>query len=131
MSHLSDSFRVLRLLLRLVFLCGRPLRPRVVGASILHPSSVRACLSLSLCLRVCVSFIFFGFGLWRMKRNYDIMLSLFYNFQYMKESRDITRVSVERVASGTGLANVYEFLSGKFPDRLDQAVHEGEKDFLI
>mmetsp|Transcript_25584 Transcript_25584/g.52432 ORF Transcript_25584/g.52432 Transcript_25584/m.52432 type:complete len:416 (-) Transcript_25584:143-1390(-) len=34
------------------------------------------------------------------------------------------RVSVERVVSGRGLANVYEFLAEKFPERLDKDVHE-------
>lgn len=33
------------------------------------------------------------------------------------------RVSVERVVSGRGLANVYEFLAEKFPDRVDKDVH--------
>ncbi|KAL7531701.1 hypothetical protein ACHAXR_004189 [Thalassiosira sp. AJA248-18] len=34
------------------------------------------------------------------------------------------RVSVERVVSGRGLANVYEFLAQKFPERVDKAIHE-------
>lgn len=34
------------------------------------------------------------------------------------------RVSVERVVSGRGLANVYEFLAQEFPDRVDPQVHE-------
>jgi glucokinase len=34
------------------------------------------------------------------------------------------RVSVERVVSGRGLANVYEFLAQKFPERVDAAIHE-------
>ncbi|CAN0449672.1 unnamed protein product, partial [Scytosiphon promiscuus] len=33
-------------------------------------------------------------------------------------------VSVERVASGTGIVNVYNFLSTTFPERIDQSVHE-------
>eukprot|EP00560_Eucampia_antarctica_P007579 CAMPEP_0197827062 /NCGR_PEP_ID=MMETSP1437-20131217/3933_1 /TAXON_ID=49252 ORGANISM="Eucampia antarctica, Strain CCMP1452" /NCGR_SAMPLE_ID=MMETSP1437 /ASSEMBLY_ACC=CAM_ASM_001096 /LENGTH=419 /DNA_ID=CAMNT_0043427777 /DNA_START=140 /DNA_END=1399 /DNA_ORIENTATION=+ len=37
------------------------------------------------------------------------------------------RVSVERVVSGKGLANIYEFLSQKFPERVDEKVH---KEFL-
>lgn len=36
-------------------------------------------------------------------------------------SRD--RVSVERVVSGIGLANVYEFLTQEFPKRIDAKVH--------
>ena len=35
-----------------------------------------------------------------------------------------TRVSTERVVSGRGLANVYEFLAQKFPNRVDRTVHE-------
>lgn len=34
------------------------------------------------------------------------------------------RVSVERVVSGRGLANVYEFLAQKFPERVDASIHE-------
>jgi glucokinase len=34
------------------------------------------------------------------------------------------RISVERVVSGTGLANVYDFLSNEFPDRVDPTVHQ-------
>jgi glucokinase len=34
------------------------------------------------------------------------------------------RVSVERVASGTGLVNVYQFLVQRFPERVDPIVHE-------
>ena len=33
------------------------------------------------------------------------------------------RVSVERVISGPGLANVYEFLAAKFPAEVNKAVH--------
>ena len=32
-------------------------------------------------------------------------------------------MSVERVVSGKGLANVYEFLAQKFPHRVDKAIH--------
>jgi glucokinase len=34
------------------------------------------------------------------------------------------RVSVERVVSGRGLANVYEFLAKEFPERVRKDVHE-------
>jgi glucokinase len=34
------------------------------------------------------------------------------------------RVSVERVVSGTGLANVYEFLVHSFPERKDEHIHK-------
>jgi glucokinase len=33
------------------------------------------------------------------------------------------RVSIERVVSGRGLANCYEFLAKEFPDRVDKKVH--------
>jgi glucokinase len=35
-----------------------------------------------------------------------------------------TRVSVERVVSGRGLANCYEFLALEFPDRVDKKIHK-------
>lgn len=45
--------------------------------------------------------------------------------EYIKTKFGYThRVSVERVVSGRGLANVYEFLAQKFPDRVDKAIHE-------
>lgn len=51
-----------------------------------------------------------------------------YNFvKYMKRTQNITRVSVERVASGTGLTNVYDFLSETFPERVDKAVDDAIK----
>lgn len=34
------------------------------------------------------------------------------------------RLSIERVVSGKGLANVYEFLTTEFPERVDALVHE-------
>eukprot|EP00184_Porphyridium_aerugineum_P008127 CAMPEP_0184692382 /NCGR_PEP_ID=MMETSP0313-20130426/888_1 /TAXON_ID=2792 /ORGANISM="Porphyridium aerugineum, Strain SAG 1380-2" /LENGTH=488 /DNA_ID=CAMNT_0027150209 /DNA_START=49 /DNA_END=1515 /DNA_ORIENTATION=+ len=34
------------------------------------------------------------------------------------------RVSVERIVSGRGLVNVYEFLCDEFPDRINQGLHE-------
>lgn len=34
------------------------------------------------------------------------------------------RVSVERVVSGPGLANVYEFLANEYPEQVDPEVHE-------
>mmetsp|Transcript_26780 Transcript_26780/g.56546 ORF Transcript_26780/g.56546 Transcript_26780/m.56546 type:complete len:376 (+) Transcript_26780:118-1245(+) len=44
---------------------------------------------------------------------------------YLKAKFDCpNRISVERVVSGRGLANVYEFLAQKFPDRVDKAIHE-------
>lgn len=48
--------------------------------------------------------------------------------EYLKKKFDCdNRISVERVVSGRGLANVYEFLAQYFPDRVDSAVH---KQFL-
>lgn len=46
-------------------------------------------------------------------------------FQYLSEkycSHD--RISVERVVSGKGLANVYEFLATEFPITLDETIHQ-------
>ena len=34
-----------------------------------------------------------------------------------------SRISVERVVSGKGLANVYDFLAKKFPDKVSEALH--------
>jgi glucokinase len=42
----------------------------------------------------------------------------------MKKFEQRHRVSVERVVSGTGLANIYEFLAEEFPDRVDPEVYE-------
>jgi len=47
--------------------------------------------------------------------------------QYLQDkfkSSEDSRISVERVVSGKGLANVYEFLSLTFPDRIVPKVHE-------
>lgn len=41
----------------------------------------------------------------------------------MKKFEAKHRVSVERVVSGKGLANVYDFLAQKFPDEVDAEVH--------
>jgi len=41
----------------------------------------------------------------------------------MKKFENYHRVSVERVVSGKGLANVYEFLAMEFPDEVDAATH--------
>lgn len=40
-------------------------------------------------------------------------------------------MSVERVASGTGLVNVYNFLAETFPERVDKTVHDGEENIII
>lgn len=39
-----------------------------------------------------------------------------------------SRVSVERVISGIGLSNIYEFLAQKFPKKVDSAVHQEWKE---
>lgn len=49
--------------------------------------------------------------------------------QYIKEKHSVPRVSVERVASGSGLVNVYEFLCLKYPERVDKVVDAGESFF--
>ena len=44
---------------------------------------------------------------------------------YLKDKfNQPSRLSVERVVSGKGLANVYEFLSKKFPKKVNPSVHE-------
>lgn len=43
---------------------------------------------------------------------------------FLKKFDEKHRVSVERVVSGTGLANVYEFLANEFPEQVDPEVHE-------
>lgn len=44
--------------------------------------------------------------------------------QYLMDKfQSASRISVERVVSGKGIANVYEFLSQRFPDRVDPEVH--------
>ena len=46
-------------------------------------------------------------------------------WEYLKEKHNSnTRISTERVVSGRGLADVYEFLSQKFPERVDEEIHE-------
>lgn len=42
----------------------------------------------------------------------------------MKQFGNKHRISTERVVSGPGLANVYEFLASEFPGRVDKAVHQ-------
>eukprot|EP00429_Kryptoperidinium_foliaceum_P006230 CAMPEP_0176021684 /NCGR_PEP_ID=MMETSP0120_2-20121206/10536_1 /TAXON_ID=160619 /ORGANISM="Kryptoperidinium foliaceum, Strain CCMP 1326" /LENGTH=368 /DNA_ID=CAMNT_0017354805 /DNA_START=30 /DNA_END=1134 /DNA_ORIENTATION=+ len=45
-------------------------------------------------------------------------------WRYLKEKfKYKNRVSVERVVSGRGLANCYEFLAKEFPDRVDKKMH--------
>ncbi|KAL7568602.1 hypothetical protein ACA910_022705 [Epithemia clementina (nom. ined.)] len=46
-------------------------------------------------------------------------------FQYLsRKYASHHRISVERVVSGKGLANVYEFLAQKFPKSITKSVHE-------
>ena len=46
-------------------------------------------------------------------------------FQFLKKKFSSKhRISVERVVSGKGLANVYDFLSHTYPTRINPAVHE-------
>mmetsp|Transcript_2182 Transcript_2182/g.3242 ORF Transcript_2182/g.3242 Transcript_2182/m.3242 type:complete len:403 (-) Transcript_2182:98-1306(-) len=44
-----------------------------------------------------------------------------------KKFNSTTRISVERVVSGMGLANVYEFLAQEFSEKVNESVH---KEFL-
>jgi glucokinase len=44
--------------------------------------------------------------------------------QYLKQKfSERHRISVERIVSGSGLANIYEFLWDKYPDEIDENVH--------
>ena len=45
-------------------------------------------------------------------------MSLKHKFQHLH------RISVERVVSGKGIANIYTFLASEFPDEIEQDVHE-------
>ncbi|CAN0197591.1 unnamed protein product, partial [Laminaria digitata] len=44
--------------------------------------------------------------------------------KYVKQAHGTTRVSVERLASGSGLVNAYDFLCHAFPDRVDKEVDD-------
>jgi len=52
----------------------------------------------------------------------DLEIKMLQYLMHKFESK--TRISVERVVSGIGLANVYEFLTNEFPDRVDKKVQE-------
>ena len=43
-------------------------------------------------------------------------------------TKERTRVSVERVLSGPGLENIYEFLTSKYPEEVDQSLHASYKE---
>ena len=46
-------------------------------------------------------------------------------FKYLSQKYEsIHRISVERVVSGKGLANVYDYLATAHPKQIDQAVHD-------
>ncbi|CAM9622567.1 unnamed protein product [Chrysoparadoxa australica] len=44
--------------------------------------------------------------------------------QWLKKDLNLKRVSVERIVSGSGIVNVYNFLAAKYPDRVDPDVHK-------
>nr|CCA23515.1 unnamed protein product [Albugo laibachii Nc14] len=54
-------------------------------------------------------------------------------YEYMKKKLGChKRLSVERIVSGPGLASVYEFLTKKFPDKVNSVVHqEFEKEVAL
>jgi glucokinase len=54
--------------------------------------------------------------------SHDVQLELL-KFLKIKVS-GYTRVSVERVVSGKGILNVYEFLAYKYPEKTDEHVHQ-------
>jgi glucokinase len=51
----------------------------------------------------------------------DLEVALFHYLNHKFETKH--RISVERVVSGTGLANVYEFLAQHYPNRVDATLH--------
>lgn len=56
---------------------------------------------------------------WAPRNDLEIRL-----WKYLKQKFNYAhRVSVERVVSGRGLANCYEFLAKEFPDRVDPKMH--------
>ena len=55
----------------------------------------------------------------------DMEMLMYIRKKFSKHSSSIdNRASVERVCSGSGLPNIYEFLAKKFPRRVDKKVHE-------
>ena len=45
--------------------------------------------------------------------------------QFIRNRYDCgNRISVERVCSGTGIVNVYDYLAGEYPGRVDKVAHE-------
>ena len=54
----------------------------------------------------------------------DMEMLLFIRDKFSDDHISHNRASVERVCSGTGLVNVYEFLAHKFPHRVAADVHE-------
>lgn len=57
---------------------------------------------------------------WAPRNDLEIKL-----WKYLKNKFNYqNRVSIERVVSGPGLANIYEFLAKEFPERVDKKVHE-------
>lgn len=61
-----------------------------------------------------------GHAEWAPKTNLEIHL-----LEFLKKKFEAKhRVSVERIVSGTGLANVYEFMSQEFKDEIDIDRHE-------
>jgi glucokinase len=56
----------------------------------------------------------------------DVEIEMFHYLQHKFSGQG--RISVERVVSGVGLANVYEFLAATYPSRIVQSVHDA---FLI
>lgn len=60
---------------------------------------------------------------WAPRNDLEIKLWKYLKEKFAKEkSASKNRVSVERVVSGRGLANCYEFLTKEFPDRIDTNV---------
>ena len=57
---------------------------------------------------------------WAPRNDLEIKL-----WKYLKQKfKYRNRISVERVVSGPGLANVYEFLAKEFPGNVDKKIHK-------
>lgn len=52
----------------------------------------------------------------------DVEIKMLKYLRHKFESK--TRISMERVVSGIGLANVYDFLSNEYPDRVDKKIQK-------
>eukprot|EP00535_Pseudo-nitzschia_heimii_P010832 CAMPEP_0197199246 /NCGR_PEP_ID=MMETSP1423-20130617/33788_1 /TAXON_ID=476441 /ORGANISM="Pseudo-nitzschia heimii, Strain UNC1101" /LENGTH=423 /DNA_ID=CAMNT_0042653101 /DNA_START=108 /DNA_END=1376 /DNA_ORIENTATION=- len=57
---------------------------------------------------------------WAPRTDLDMEMLRFLEKRFASKSR----ISVERVVSGTGLVNCYDFLAQRFPEKINQKIHE-------